>query len=188
MKDTQSEQKDSAIQGQYTYNNLLKRENELRYSIVSENLILFNYKILKNIKKENYKHAAYICLHNTTNIISKGINQNNENLKSSIHAEKNCIDNLPRIKLLRKKPITIDIYIGRFSINTDNPYLISKPCNNCLQNMQKLIPIKGYKLVDVYYTTGETNFSIKTNMCELNNQEQYFTKAMKKYNMTKNII
>ena len=128
--------------------------------------------ILKGIKNDNARHAAAICFHNNPhNILAKGINT--YNINTSKHAEFSAIYNLPKLPQ-RKKKIPIDIYVGRFGLN--NNYLMSKPCDRCLNDMKQLIPKKGYQLIGIYYT-GYDNTIIKTSLKILDEEEHYITKS-----------
>jgi len=70
----------------------------------------------------------------------------------TIHAEHDAINKLPIIKN-KKKLKKINILI----IKTSPTGLLgnSKPCYHCIQKMLHLLPKRGYKMDDVYYTDKE---------------------------------
>lgn len=139
-------------------------------------LIIPKYIFLKGIIKDNARHAAAITYHgNSNNIISYGINKYNYTF--SIHAEYDAIKNLPTVQI-KKKKISIDLYVGKFSINGN--YLMSKPCDRCINNMINILPDRGYKIINIFYTNIDGTI-IKTNLTDLNLEPHYYTKANRRF-------
>ncbi len=82
---------------------------------------------------------------------AKGINYYNIDGKGkTIHAEMNAISNLKYSKKIRK----VDLFVFRTNKCGDK-LTMSKPCCNCMQNMEINITKKGYKLRRIYYTDFE---------------------------------
>ena len=70
-----------------------------------------------------------------------------------IHAEIDCIRKLKPVKDKNKNLVKIDICVVRFL--HDKSLAISRPCFNCLQEMNNLAMKKGYKIVNVYYSDDD---------------------------------
>lgn len=69
---------------------------------------------------------------------------------SSIHAEVNAMKKLPYLPR-HKRPKKVDLLVIR--VNKGGSMGNSKPCLHCLQQMKKNLPLKGYTLDTIYYTT-----------------------------------
>jgi deoxycytidylate deaminase len=67
----------------------------------------------------------------------------------TIHAEHDAINNLP----YTKKKKTINLLVVRFTKN--KKLCMSKPCNQCIQNIYKFAPRKGYTVKNIYYSTEQ---------------------------------
>lgn len=68
---------------------------------------------------------------------------------ASIHAEVNAMHKLPYLPR-HKRPKKVDLLVIR--VNRGGSMGNSKPCLNCIQQMQKFLPMKGYTLDTIYYT------------------------------------
>lgn len=66
----------------------------------------------------------------------------------TIHAEHDAINKLPIIRNKKLKKVSILI------IKTSNTGVLgnSKPCYHCIQKMKNMMPKKGYRMDNVYYT------------------------------------
>jgi cytidine deaminase len=69
---------------------------------------------------------------------------------ASIHAEVNAMHKLPYLPR-HKRPKKVDLLVIR--VNRGGSMGNSKPCLNCVQQMNKFLPMKGYTLDTIYYTT-----------------------------------
>jgi hypothetical protein len=69
---------------------------------------------------------------------------------ASIHAEVNAMHKLPYLPR-HKRPKKVDLLVIR--VNRGGSMGNSKPCLNCVQQMSKFLPMKGYTLDTIYYTT-----------------------------------
>jgi ribosomal protein L28 len=86
------------------------------------------------------------------NILSFGENHymaNNIGDLYTIHAEHDAINNLP----YTKKRQNINMLVVRFTKN--KKLCMSKPCNQCIKNISKFAPKKGYIVKNIYYSTEE---------------------------------
>jgi len=94
--------------------------------------------------------------------------------KGMIHAEIDCIRKLKQMNVNRHKNlIKIDICVVRFLLN--GSLSISKPCFNCLREMEILALKKGYKIINIYYSDKNQQI-VKTKYSRLKNeQKQHFT-------------
>ncbi len=89
-----------------------------------------------------------------------------------IHAEIDCIRKLKPIKEKGKHFIKIDICVIRFLHNKD--LAMSRPCYNCLQEMNILAMKKGYKIVNVYYSDDNQKIvKIKYNHIKNDNHQHF---------------
>lgn len=90
-----------------------------------------------------------------------------------IHAEIDCIRKLKPIKDKSKNLVKIDICVVRFL--HDKSLAISRPCFNCLQEMNLLAMKKGYKIVNVYYSDDDKKI-VKMKYSHLkNDHNQHFS-------------
>jgi cytidine deaminase len=80
-----------------------------------------------------------------------------------IHAEHDAIIKLP----YTKKQISINLLVVRFTKN--GKLCMSRPCNQCIQNMYKLAPKKGYIIKNIYYSTEDEKIQ-KTTLNKLRTQ------------------
>lgn len=97
------------------------------------------------------------------NILSFGENYfltNNIGKLYMIHAEHDAINNLP----YTKKKQNINLLVVRFTKN--NKLCMSKPCEQCIKNIYKLAPKKGYNVKNIYYSTEDENIT-KTTLTRL---------------------
>jgi hypothetical protein len=97
------------------------------------------------------------------NVISYGSNHYSPKNKNSIHAEYDCIDKLPYYKR-QKKLCNINILIIR--VSKTNKLGMSKPCKQCVRDMNLLPKKKGYKIQYIYYS-NEKEEIIKTTLNRL---------------------
>ncbi len=98
-------------------------------------------------------------------ILSFGENKYNpsthiDSIKSSVHAEQNCVNKLP----FTRKNKRINLLIVRFTKHYE--LSMSKPCQNCVNCMKTTYPKKGYIVKDVYYSTSNGEI-VKTNLSRL---------------------
>jgi deoxycytidylate deaminase len=99
------------------------------------------------------------------NILSFGENHymaNNIGKLYTVHAEHDAINNLP----YTKKRQTINLLVVRFTKN--NKLCMSKPCNQCIKNIYKYGPKKGYIIRNIYYSTEDETIE-KTTLSRLSN-------------------
>lgn len=75
----------------------------------------------------------------------------------TIHAEHDAIRNLP----YTRKQTTINLLVVRFTKN--NKLCMSKPCDQCISNIYKQAPKKGYIVKNIYYSTEDETI-IKTTL------------------------
>jgi deoxycytidylate deaminase len=78
----------------------------------------------------------------------------------TIHAEHDAINKLP----YTKKKMTINLLVVRFTKN--NKLCMSKPCDQCINNIHNLAPKKGYIVKNIYYSTSEETIE-KTSLTRL---------------------
>ncbi len=97
------------------------------------------------------------------NILSFGYNHYIPNKIHTIHAEHDSINKLPYYTRQRSF-CSINILVVRLSKN--NKLGMSRPCKNCIRNMNILPPKKGYTIKDVYYSDSQGNI-IKTTLNKL---------------------
>lgn len=71
---------------------------------------------------------------------------------SSIHAEDNVIRKLPSLPK-NKRPKRVDMLVIR--VNKSGAMGNSKPCIHCLFLMCTKLPMKGYSVSDIYFSTTE---------------------------------
>ena len=118
------------------------------------------------------------------NILSFGFNKmgdiNGNN--SGIHAEHDAINKLKPLER-NKRLQNINMLVIR--INKNNKILNSKPCANCIKNIKILPEKKGYKIKNIYYSNDNGEI-IKTNIKNLENEEQHYSKFYRKKNTNHN--
>jgi cytidine deaminase len=78
----------------------------------------------------------------------------------TIHAEHDAVNKLP----YTKKKKTINMLVVRFTKN--NKLCMSKPCEQCIENIHKFAPKKGYIVKNIYYSTGNEEIK-KTTLYKL---------------------
>ena len=84
---------------------------------------------------------------------SRGINYYEINKNhDTLHAEVDCIINLPVNK--KKKIKKVNIFVSRTNPK-GNRLMMAKCCNSCLNYINTNLPKKGYKLNKIYYTNEE---------------------------------
>lgn len=71
---------------------------------------------------------------------------------SSIHAEINAMNKLPYLPR-HKRPKKVDLLVIR--VNKGGSMGNSKPCIHCILQLKRYLPIKGYHLDTIYYTTTD---------------------------------
>lgn len=89
-----------------------------------------------------------------------------------VHAETDAILKLKNLKR-KKKLEEIDILVIR--LTGTNKLQNSKPCHHCIENMKKLLPQKGYKIRNIYYSNEYKNI-IKTNLKSLDREEHHYSR------------
>ena len=95
------------------------------------------------------------------NILSFGQNHYPCNGKTdTIHAEHDAINKLPFKR--NNEKIKINMLVLRFTKNFK--LCMSKPCNQCINNMIHLFPKKGYIIKNIYYSN--TNGDIEKTTLE----------------------
>jgi cytidine deaminase len=145
----------------------------------------------KNFKQTNlcslnaYNHIACILsdgkiilkpgegiLLRKTNILSFGVNTYGDlcGTTPGVHAE---IDAINKLSSNTRKNTIVNLLVVRLSSN--NKIQNSKPCNNCIQKMNYLIELKGYKLKHVYYSDNDEKI-IKTKLSSLKEEDQHVSK------------
>lgn len=88
----------------------------------------------------------------------------------TIHAEADCLNRLSR-KLVRSRRRRVDLFV--FRISSSGKLGNSKPCANCIEKMNN---VRGYKIVDVYYSNSEGEIE-KKKLSQLDNvASSYFTR------------
>ena len=112
-----------------------------------------------------------------TKVLCYGVNKmpDGNNLIPGIHAEHDALLKLPPLKH-KKKLQSINLLVIRVSVK--NKLQCSKPCNNCIQNMQTIPQSKGYKIKHIYYSDCNGDI-VETNLSQLEAEEPYFTKYYK---------
>jgi cytidine deaminase len=91
------------------------------------------------------------------NVLSFGQNHYVCNSKTvTIHAEHDAINKLP----YKRKKENINMLVLRFTKNYK--LCMSKPCDQCINNMVNLFPKKGYIIKDIYYSNTEGNIEKTT--------------------------
>ena len=99
------------------------------------------------------------------NILSFGYNHYLPNKLNSIHAEHDSINKLPYYRRQRSF-CSINILVIR--LTKTNKLGMSRPCQNCIKNMNILPRKKGYIIKDVYYSDSEGKV-VKTTLNKLLN-------------------
>jgi cytidine deaminase len=93
------------------------------------------------------------------NILSFGQNHYPCNGKTdTIHAEHDAINKLPFKR--NNDKTKINMLVLRFTKNFK--MCMSKPCDQCINNMVHLFPKKGYIIKDIYYSNTEGNIEKTT--------------------------
>ncbi len=127
----------------------------------------------------NYFHVSCVFQgkYNLMNILSYGMNKYADvaGVMPSIHAEHDAILRLPCLKNKNKKKkkrklVKINLLVIRFL----KTYTLanSKPCLNCIQNMNELPKKRGYKIEDIYYSENDETI-IKTSINKLLNESSH---------------
>ena len=93
-----------------------------------------------------------------------------------IHAEHNALIKLKPLKI-KKQLEPINLLVIRLS--KTNKIQSSKPCSNCIKIIDFIPEKKGYKIKNIYYSDNEGNI-IKTNLNNLKNEEQHYTRYYRK--------
>ena len=114
-------------------------------------------------------------------ILSFGVNRmgHPDGTTPGIHAECDAISKLIPLKP-KKRLEQISILVIRLS--TKNKIQSSKPCSNCIDNMIKMPPKKGYKIHNIYYSDCFGNI-IKTSLDLLSNEDRHYSKFYRKTNI-----
>lgn len=76
---------------------------------------------------------------------------------SSVHAEDNVIRKLPSLPK-NKRPKRVDMLVVR--VNKSGVMGNSKPCVHCIMLMCTKLPLKGYSMSDVYFSTTEGTLKV----------------------------
>ena len=115
-----------------------------------------------------------------TRILSFGTNMmgDSNGNDAGIHAEHNALIKLKPLKF-KKQLESINLLVIRLS--KTNKIQSSKPCSNCIKMIDFIPEKKGYKIKNIYYSDNEGNI-IKTNLNNLKNEEQHYTRY---YRMTR---
>jgi len=120
---------------------------------------------------DRYNHVACILdgkiCSSKVNILSYGINTFSIDDTAGRHAEYSAIqklDVLPKKKRLK----SVNLFVIRLSGNRKIQF--SKPCAHCIHIMKTYPPKKGYQIKDILYSDINGNI-VKTNLCELDNEE-----------------
>ena len=109
-------------------------------------------------------------------VITYGMNsyKNQEKDGKTIHAECDAIRKLPSRKNKSIKKINMLVIrttkTGKLSM--------SKPCYNCIMNMMRDAPKKGYKIEWIYYSDEEGNV-VKEKLVNLNKGDFHFSSYYK---------
>lgn len=127
---------------------------ELNPKIIKNKHYYFLHQAREEAKKSllNHKHGCIIVHKNK--IVSSGYNKssifNNKTFRS-IHAEIDAINKLIKINKFQNKGNrnNCSLYVVRIQ-NGSNKFKMSKPCQNCIEN------IKKYNIGMIYYSTNET--------------------------------
>lgn len=97
------------------------------------------------------------------------------NRMSSVHAEDNVIRNLPVNTQKRAKKI--DMLVIRVTLSGD--LANSKPCIHCILLMCTRLPLKGYTLRDIYYSTSNGTLEMCKFSALLFSQEHHVSRFHK---------
>ena len=99
---------------------------------------------------------------------------------SSIHAESNAMSKLPYLPR-HKRPKKVDLLVIR--VNKGGSMGNSKPCIHCILTLKRYLPLKGYHLDTIHYTTTN-GCIISAKFSELMNEENpHMSKFYKGKNM-----
>tara|TARA_Y100000389_G_scaffold186336_1_gene206595 strand:+ start:1730 stop:2104 length:375 start_codon:yes stop_codon:yes gene_type:complete len=104
------------------------------------------------------------------------ISENNLDISNSYHAEVSALNKLPFNS--RKKKINIDLVVIRVS-RANTKMSCSMPCIGCINYMLNVIPIRGYRIKKIFYSTDEGEMK-ETTLNELMNNKKHITKLMKR--------
>jgi cytidine deaminase len=145
-------------------------------------------------KFKGTKHACAIFKHNSFvgsggHILGYGENQHiiypnntiiSDTVPLSIHAEDNAIRKLKNNT--KKKLIKVDMLVIKVS-SSERKLGISLPCTRCLYKFITALPMKGYSLQNIYYST-ETGQIEKINLNHLveDSNKHHVTKFDRKKN------
>lgn len=134
----------------------------------------------------NYNHISCILQGKgnpkKSKILTFGVNQMGdiEGNTPGFHAEWDAISKLIPLKPKRKLE-NINIIVVRLS--SKNKIQSSKPCSNCIDNMIKFPPKKGYRIQNIYYSDLFGNI-IKKTLNTLEKEERHYSRF---YRNNKNI-
>lgn len=111
-------------------------------------------------------------------ILSFGVNQMGDSYGKvpGIHAECDALSKLMPLKN-KKKLENINLLVIR--VSSKNKIQSSKPCNNCIEAMQKIPEKKGYKIENIYYSDENGNI-IKTNLKKLDSEDKHYSKYFRR--------
>lgn len=140
----------------------------------------------------NYHHIACIFIGRGENlpsgkkihILSYGMNQYKdvECKHPSIHAEYNAITKLAPLEKKHRKGRNLykcNIFVTR--VSKTNKLGISKPCYQCIHNMNTLPETKGYRIKNVYYTDRDSNIVRRSLDYLLHEDTLYYTRHQRKH-------
>jgi cytidine deaminase len=111
-------------------------------------------------------------------VLSFGVNQMGDSYGKApgIHAECDALSKLMPLKNKKKLEI-INLLVIR--VSSKNKIQSSKPCNNCIEAMQKIPEKKGYKIENIYYSDENGNI-IKTNLKKLESEDKHYSKYFRR--------
>lgn len=95
-----------------------------------------------------------LIINRVLNVLSTGHNKYtniDRILNKSTHAEVDAINNLKNTRIKKK----INIYVLR--VNRTGNLCYSKPCDNCVSYMNKILIKRNYKINKIYYTQSDVN-------------------------------
>jgi cytidine deaminase len=108
------------------------------------------------------------------NILSFGFNMLGDDYgnQPGIHAEHDAIN---RLKPLRRNKHLQNVNILVVRLSKNNKLKNSKPCANCIENMNVLPEKKGYRIRNIYYS-NENGEIVKSSLQKLKREELHYSR------------